>query len=348
MDERVIRLGISACLLGERVRYDGGHKLDHFLADTLGRYIEWVPVCPEVEIGLPIPREAVRLVGDPDSPRLIVPKSGVDHTDTMRAWARKRLEELAAVGLCGFVFKKDSPSSGLFRVRVYDEHGNPSRTGTGIFPHAVMQRFPLLPLEEEGRLNDLPLRENFIERVFRSPELCEGAYYRWTEMLKGEPTRGGLVLFHTAHKLTLMAHSIKHYQELGRLAAQAGALPWDELVTTYGAKFMEGLALLGTRRKHVNAEGAAPDGLSEKRAIERGQAGAAGAHRGLPAGVGATDCAAHPASAPPPSPPGAGVGGAAGVPQPIPQGADAPKSRVAPSLAEGWLSLRSRLCACGE
>jgi len=127
---------------------------------------------------------------------------------------------------------------------VYDEHGNPSRTGTGIFPRAVMQRFPLRPLEEEGRLNDLPLRENFIERVF--------AYYRWTEMLQNEPTPGGLVRFHTAHKLTLMAHSTKHYQELGRLVAQAGSLPWEELIATYGAKFMEGLALLGTRRKHVN------------------------------------------------------------------------------------------------
>jgi len=129
-------------------------------------------------------------------------------------------------------------------VKIYDQHGNPSRAGAGIFPRAVMQRFPLLPLEEEGRLNDLPLRENFIERVF--------AYYRWTEMLKTDPTPGGLVRFHTAHKLTLMAHSIKHYQELGRLAAQAGTLPWDELIAAYGAKFMEGLALLGTRRKHVN------------------------------------------------------------------------------------------------
>ena len=145
---------------------------------------------------------------------------------------------------CVHSYQSKSPSSGLFRVRVYDEHGNPSRTGTGIFPRAVMRRFPLLPLEEEGRLNDLPLRENFIERVF--------AYYRWTEMLRNEPTPGWLVRFHTANKLTLMAHSIKHYQELGRLVAQAGSLPWEELIAAYGPKLMEGLALLGTRRKHVN------------------------------------------------------------------------------------------------
>jgi uncharacterized protein YbgA (DUF1722 family) len=129
-------------------------------------------------------------------------------------------------------------------VKAYEEHGMPGRTGAGIFPREVINRFPLLPLEEEGRLNDLPLRKNSIERIF--------AYYRWTELLKTDPTPGGLVRFHTAHKLTLMAHSPQHYQELGRLVAQAGSLPWDDLIATYCAKFMEGLALLGTRRKHVN------------------------------------------------------------------------------------------------
>jgi len=118
------------------------------------------------------------------------------------------------------------------------------RTGTGMFPRALMERFPLLPLEEEGRLNDMPLRENFIERVF--------AYYRWTKMLEEEPMPGGLVKFHTAHKLTLMAHSPAHYQEMGRLVAKAGAEPWDEMVPAYGALLMEGLSVLGTRGKHVN------------------------------------------------------------------------------------------------
>jgi uncharacterized protein YbgA (DUF1722 family)/uncharacterized protein YbbK (DUF523 family) len=244
LSEPVIRLGISTCLLGERVRYDGGHKLDRFLADTLGQFVEWVPVCPEVEMGMPIPREAVRLVGNPENPRLIAPKSGIDHTEAMKGWARQRLEQLATLKLCGFVFKKDSPSSGLFRVKVYNEHGMAVRTGTGIFPRELMGRFPLLPLEEEGRLNDLPLRENFIERVF--------AYYRWTKLLDEEPTAGGLVKFHTAHKLTLMAHSPKHYTEMGQLVAKAGTVPWEELSGTYGRLFMEGLALLGTRRKHVN------------------------------------------------------------------------------------------------
>ena len=239
-----IRLGISTCLLGENVRYDGGHKLDRFLANTLGQYVEWVPVCPEVGIGLPVPRESLRLVGDHENPRLVAPKSGLDYTETMQTWARERLEQLAAVQLHGFVFKKDSPSSGLFRVRVYDQNGVPSRVGTGIFPREVMNRFPLLPLEEEGRLHDVRLRENFIEQVF--------VYYRWTCMLQDNPTPGGLVRFHTAHKLTVMAHSPSHYQEMGRLVAQAGSLPWDQVVETYGALLMQGLRELATPGKHAN------------------------------------------------------------------------------------------------
>jgi uncharacterized protein YbgA (DUF1722 family)/uncharacterized protein YbbK (DUF523 family) len=244
LEEPTIRLGVSTCLLGERVRYDGGHKRDLFLVNTLGRYVEWVPVCPEFEIGLGVPRESLRLVGDPEAPRLIAPKSGKDHTERMQTWARERLEELAAIKLHGFVFKKDSPSSGLFRVRVYDQNGMPQRVGTGIFPREVMKRFPLLPLEEEGRLHDMRLRENFVEQIF--------VYYRRTCLLEEDPTPGGLVRFHTAHKLTLMAHSPSHYQEMGRLVAQAGSLPWEEMVETYGHLLMEGLKVLGTPGKHTN------------------------------------------------------------------------------------------------
>ncbi|MGD8398701.1 MAG: DUF523 and DUF1722 domain-containing protein [Anaerolineae bacterium] len=243
-EEPTIRLGISTCLLGEQVRFDGGHKLDRFLVNTLGQYVEWVPVCPEVEIGLSIPRPSLRLVGDPEDPRLVMPKTGEDHTDRMKAWAEGRLDELEKLDIKGFVFKKDSPSSGLFRVKVYNEHGMAQRNGTGIFPRAVMARMPLLPLEEEGRLNDAGLRENFIERFF--------AYHRWREMLVGEPTPGGLVKFHTAHKLTLMAHSPKHYTEMGRLVADAGKRDWDEMTAEYGAMLMEGLRVMGSRGKHVN------------------------------------------------------------------------------------------------
>jgi uncharacterized protein YbgA (DUF1722 family)/uncharacterized protein YbbK (DUF523 family) len=239
-----IRLGVSACLLGEEVRYDGGHKLDRFLVNTLGQYVEWVPVCPEVESGLPIPRESLRLVGDPEAPRLVTIKSGRDYTEQMRTWAQRRLDGLAEIKLHGFVFKSKSPSSGLYRVKVYTEEGMPSRIGTGIFPREVINRFPLLPLEEEGRLHDMHLRENFIDRIF--------AYYRWMHLLEENPTPGGLVQFHTAHKLTLMAHSPSHYREMGRLVAQAGALPWEELVEEYGRALMEGLGVMTTPGKHTN------------------------------------------------------------------------------------------------
>lgn len=239
-----IRLGISRCLLGDPVRYDGGHKRDPFLVNELGRYVDWVPVCPEVEVGLPVPREAMRLVGDPEHPQLVTVTSSVDLTERMATWASARTEELAQERLHGFVFKKDSPSSGLFRVKVYNDKGVPRRTGMGMFPRAFTKRFPLLPVEEEGRLHDARLRENFIERVF--------AYYRWTAMLEQEATPGGLVKFHTAHKLTLMAHSPLHYTEMGRLVADAGVRDWVELATEYGAQLMEGLSVMGTRGKHVN------------------------------------------------------------------------------------------------
>lgn len=239
-----IRLGISTCLLGENVRYDGGHKLDRFLVNTLGQYVEWVPVCPEVEIGLPVPRESLRLVGDPAAPRLVTLKSGQDYTQRMQTWARERLEHLAGVNIHGFIFKRGSPSSGLYRVKIYTAEGMPSHSGAGIFPREVMKRFPLLPLEEEGRLHDMHLRENFIDRVF--------AYYRWTHLLEENPTPGGLVKFHTAHKLTLMAHNPARYQEMGRLVAQAGSTPWEKLATQYGRLLMDGLGEVTSPGKHTN------------------------------------------------------------------------------------------------
>lgn len=243
-EEPTIRLGISTCLLGENVRFDGGHKQDLFLIKTLGRYVEWVPVCPEVEIGLGTPRESMRLVGDPEAPRLLAPKSGSDHTKTMRTWAQTRLEELAALNLHGYVLKKDSPSCGLFRVRVYGEKGMPARTGQGIFARELVTRLPLLPVEEEGRLHDMHLRENFIEQVF--------AFYRWTGMLDKEARPAGLVRFHTAHKMTIMAHSPRHLQGMGRLVAQAGSRSWESVVTKYGEFFMETLRTLSTPKKHTS------------------------------------------------------------------------------------------------
>jgi len=242
--EEPIRIGISACLLGREVRYDGGHKRDAFLVETFGHYVEWVPVCPEVEIGLGIPRPTLRLERRGADVRLMMPKTGDDHTDAMRSYAEKRVAALAEDDLCGYILKKDSPSCGMERVKVYGTNIIPSKAGRGLFAEALMRRFPNLPVEEEGRLNDLPLRENFVERVF--------AYRRVRSLFGGRWTLGGLVAFHTAHKLQLMAHSPKTYEQLGRLVANARGVARAALRQCYETQFMRGLAALATRQRHTN------------------------------------------------------------------------------------------------
>jgi uncharacterized protein YbgA (DUF1722 family)/uncharacterized protein YbbK (DUF523 family) len=239
-----IKIGISSCLLGEEVRYDGGHKLDRFLTDTLGMFVQYIPVCPEVECGLPVPREPMHLAGDPSSPRLITSRTHIDHTEKMLKWAAGRVAGLAREGLCGFIFKSNSPSSGMERVKVYPESGIPVKTGAGIFARFFMERFPLLPVEDEGRLHDPCIRENFIERVF--------AYNRWRELLAGRRSLGALVAFHTRHKLQVLAHSTKHYNEMGRLVAQGKAVPLGELFTGYQQLLMEALKRKATPRKNAN------------------------------------------------------------------------------------------------
>lgn len=239
-----IRIGISACLLGQRVRYDGGHKRDAFLADTFGRFVEWVPVCPEVECGLGTPREPIRLVQVGGETRLQAVKSGRDLTALMDRYAAARLARLAGEDLAGYVFKKDSPSCGLARVKVYQDGRLPARTGHGRFASAVVARFPLLPVEEEGRLHDPRLREHFVERVF--------AYARLQALWQSRWTIADLVRFHTAHKLALLAHAPGAYRSLGQLVAAARSLPRGELARRYATGFMQALSALATRRRHVN------------------------------------------------------------------------------------------------
>jgi uncharacterized protein YbgA (DUF1722 family)/uncharacterized protein YbbK (DUF523 family) len=240
-----IKLGISTCLLGENVRYDGGHKLDRFLRDTLGHYVTFVPVCPEVECGLPTPRESMHLAGDPAEPRLVTTRTGIDHTGRMKAWAGRRLDELAGEDLCGFVFKKNSPSSGMERVKVYDAGGKPpARVGSGIFAKAFMERFPLIPVEDEGRLHDPALRENFIERMF--------AMQRWRRLLAEGKNMGGLVAFHTREKLLLLSHNPERYRALGKLVAEGKQQKAAVLYADYERLFMQTLGLKTTRAKHVN------------------------------------------------------------------------------------------------
>ncbi len=240
-----IRVGVSTCLLGERVRYDGGHKLDRFVTKILADYFSFYPVCPEVEVGMPTPREAVRLVGKPDSPRMVGRKTGEDWTDRMHSYTARRVRELEKQNLSGYIFQKGSPSCGIERVKVYTEDGHPGATGAGMFAKAVRERYPLLPVEDEGRLNDNRLRENFIERVF--------AYHRLqTQVLQGRFSRKTVIDFHTRHKYLIMAHSQKHYRELGKLVAAIKEYTPVEFRDLYAAKFMEAMAIKANPKKHTN------------------------------------------------------------------------------------------------
>jgi uncharacterized protein YbgA (DUF1722 family)/uncharacterized protein YbbK (DUF523 family) len=245
-----LRIGISSCLLGEAVRFDGGHKRDAFLVDTFGRHVEWVPVCPELEVGMGTPRESVRLVRSDSGISNVAPlrmvgvRSGTDWTDRMTAYAGRRAATLARLDLCGYVFKKDSPSCGAFRVKVYGDSGMATRSGTGLFAAEIRRRLPLLPVEEEGRLTDPRLRENFVERVF--------AYARLRDLFRDRWTVGRLVQFHTAHKLTLMAHSPQAYASLGRLVANARSLDRRTLRQDYETMFMQALERVATPKRHAN------------------------------------------------------------------------------------------------
>jgi uncharacterized protein YbgA (DUF1722 family)/uncharacterized protein YbbK (DUF523 family) len=237
------KLGISSCLLGNKVRFDGGHKRDLFLTKGLGEYVEWVIVCPELESGMGIPRESVRLVGNPAAPEMIAERSGKNWTAVMNEFAAQRTRQLSKLDLSGFVFKKNSPSCGMERVKVYSK-GMPSRQGRGLFAATLMNQLPLLPCEEEGRLSDLALRENFIERVF--------AYHRWQSATSDKKSIGALVAFHTKHKFLLLAHSETDYRRLGRIVAAAKQTPLSQVYRQYGSVFMQALAVHATAKKHAN------------------------------------------------------------------------------------------------
>ena len=238
-----IRVGISACLLGQEVRFDGGHKRDSFLVDVFGRFVEFVPVCPEVEAGFGTPREAMHLSRINGTIRLVTVKTEQDVTPAMAHAIRRRMAALESEHLSGYVLKKNSPSCGLERVKIYDGTA-PSATGRGLFADALTQRFPQLPVEEEGRLSDPHLRENFVERVF--------AYSRLRTLFSGTWSVGALVRFHTAHKLILMSHAPAGYRRLGVLVAEARTVPRAELKQRYAAEFMRTMGAMATRRRHTN------------------------------------------------------------------------------------------------
>jgi len=230
-----IRIGISSCLLGSQVRFDGGHKRDAFLVDGLGPFVEWVPVCPEVEMGLTVPRETLRLVENGGVRRLINKKSGIDHTSTMRAWSAERVKYLESLDLSGFVFKRGSPSCGMARVKVYGEGDSLHTQGVGLFAGAVMEGLPNLPVEEEGRLNDPRLRENFISSIF--------AHRRWKTMAQDGITVAGIMQFHARHKYQLMAHDQIGVRKLGNLTRSS---------VDYFNLFCDVIRRAPTRRNHTN------------------------------------------------------------------------------------------------
>ena len=242
--EKNFKIGISSCLLGNEVRWNAGHKHDKYLTRTLGRFVDYVPVCPEVEAGFGVPRESFRLVGDPDAPRLVTFKSKTDHTDRMVNWAKKRVKELEKENLCGFIFKSDSPSSGMIRVKVYNEKGMPHKVGIGIFARAFMDHFPLIPVEDDGRLNDPIIRENFILQIF--------TMNRWRDNLAGGKSMGNLGDFHTCNKLLILSHSQKHYRLMGKLVASGKQMPIKDLYHQYELLLVEALKLKTTIRKNSN------------------------------------------------------------------------------------------------
>jgi uncharacterized protein YbgA (DUF1722 family)/uncharacterized protein YbbK (DUF523 family) len=242
-DAAPIRIGVSTCLLGQPVRWDAGHKRDAFLVDALGPFVEWVPVCPELELGLGVPREPIHLERRDGEVRLVA-RSGADLSARMEAYARRRVRELERLDLCGYVLKKASPSCGFERVPVRNEKGMPEKTGRGAFAAVLVSASPFLPIEDEGRLCDARLRENWIERVF--------AYRRLRSFFAGRWSVGALVRFHTAHKLQLLAHAPARYAALGRLVAEAKSLPRPVVRERYEAGFMGALGAMATPRKHVN------------------------------------------------------------------------------------------------
>lgn len=243
--DRKLPIGISSCLLGQKVRFDGGHKQDRYILGTLGELFEWVPVCPEVEIGLGIPRETIRLVDRGGEVRLEAPRSGSDHTERMTAYAGKRVASLGKEELRGYLFKSKSPSCGVFGVKVYPGGGGVARKGRGLFSDAFVGANPLIPVEEEGRLSDPGLRENWIERVF--------AYDSLRALLDTPRWKvGDLVAFHTRFKMELLAHSPTGYREIGRLVAEAKGVPREDLARNYAGRFMQILQQRASRAKHTN------------------------------------------------------------------------------------------------
>ncbi|MEN8763260.1 MAG: DUF523 and DUF1722 domain-containing protein [Thiogranum sp.] len=241
--EPAIRVATSSCLLGEEVRYDGGHKYNGYLTRTLARHFELIPFCPEVAIGLGVPRPPVRLVKNGGQVRVLgVDDPALDVTDDLLEYGRFVAFRLNSVS--GYIFKRGSPSCGMERVKIYSDKGVPVDSGAGIYAQAIMQELPLLPTEEEGRLMDPVLRENFIERVF--------VYHRWQSLYRSELTPAKLIEFHTDHKFSILAHDESAYRQLGQIVADAGSADLLQLAEQYAVLLMVAMKKRATPKLHSN------------------------------------------------------------------------------------------------
>lgn len=240
-----ILLGISRCLLGDPVRYDGGHKYNDYLVNGLGRQVQWVPVCPEVEAGLGTPREPMQLVRRTKTPRLVTIESRRDVTVTLRRFSAFKLYELQRLDLSGYVFKARSPSCGVDDVPLHDRQGKAQRTGAGLFARAFQKHFPLIPIADEGRLARPLFRRHFLEQV--------SGYQRWKQFSKRPVTQRSLERFHRAQAMLLCSRSPRQYDALNRLVARAAEYSAEELAARYGRAFMRVLRSparsTGTRRR---------------------------------------------------------------------------------------------------
>lgn len=239
-----IPVGISACLLGDEVRYNGGHSRSKLCSESFITYFQFKRFCPEVSAGFGIPRPTLRLTGSPDAPELhFTNKSGEDLSDQLTSGF---INQLASCDeLDGYILMKNSPSCGMERIKIYQENGHPHmQRGRGLFAEALMSKYPLLPIEEDGRLNDAPLRENFVMRVF--------AHYHFRHEVINNPSYHNLLQYHSGYKYMLMAHSQKDYRELGQLLATSHKTPLDELIPAYQAHFMRAISKPAKRGDHCN------------------------------------------------------------------------------------------------
>ena len=243
--QAIIKIGVSSCLLGEKVRWNGDHKQDRYVREILGNYFEYVPVCPEMEVGMGVPRETVALYGTLEEPKMISKKSKIDWTERMNRYLKDRINQLTRDELSGYIFKSKSPSCGIARVPVFSETDrSKARHGAGMFANAFIKKFPLVPIEDEGRLNDAKIRDNFIVRIF--------SFNRLQKLFNKDFSQGALVAFHTRHKFLLLAHSRSHYTALGKLVANAKSLKPKEIKAEYSRLFMEALTYKSTPKKNTD------------------------------------------------------------------------------------------------